>query len=55
MFDKEYLIKLLTEEQEQFNKYMELCAIYQTTTDPIVQTRHKAIMETLNKILKALS
>lgn len=48
---KEFLLALITEEKENFARYTQLCAQYQTQPDPLAQARHQGKMEILQRLL----
>ncbi len=49
---KELLISIALEEKERFSQYSQLCAQYQTPTDPMILARYHGKMEILQKLLQ---
>jgi len=49
---KEIILSLIAEEKDNFNKYSQLCSIYQVPTDPLVVARSQGRLEILQLLLK---
>jgi fructose-1,6-bisphosphatase len=54
MVTRELLLKLISEEKENFSKYSQACANYQISVDPLALAKSQGRLEILNKILKEI-
>ena len=52
MITKDKVLDLISEEKEKQNSYLQLCAHYKVSPDPLILAKHSSKMEILELIIK---